>query len=461
MPSALAIVGVVICLSLLEGVWTWLLATAAAEVSDQSAQPPYLLIGLVVFGAWFAARSTTVARVPLHRRRWILAGGGIALACAAGTIQAGLLHPLQLVLGTFEPDYRGAGMVVLIAVTYLWGRGLALGSRVNRARILNHIGVSASGLVLILLFLPLTQTVGQLGMPAVIISFLLSLAALLTEQLAGAESRRLTRLQWASLGAGVSLALIVVASIFAGIFGQGLVVGGQALSRVGRFISPVTDAVLLAAGYLAYYLTLLFSWLATVFGSDPEAVNRAMQEAQERQPRFENEAAESPPEILTALVAIFCTLLFAAIAIALFHRLAGRIGRQPEDFVVEAHTHLPGPGARDRLRSALDWLRRRDAERADEDPRSAIRRHYRSFQTMLARAQLPRRVQQTPREYEQVVARALPPSREPAGALTDAYTVARYAGPAEPLPDPAGVGAALNRVRDALRSSDERIGPSS
>src|SRR5438132_5770512 len=123
--SALAVIGVVLCLSLLEGTWGWLLASAAAEVSDQVSPPPFLVIGLILFIAWFVARATVIAQVPLDTRRWILTGGGVVLAAAAGTIQAGLIHPLQLVLGRYEPDYRGAGVAVLVVVAYLWGRGLA------------------------------------------------------------------------------------------------------------------------------------------------------------------------------------------------------------------------------------------------------------------------------------------------------------------------------------------------
>lgn len=453
MPSALAVIAVVFCLSLLEGVWAWLLSTAAAEVAGQE-RPPFLVIGLILFVAWFSARATAIARVPLDQRRWMLAGGGIVLALVAGTVAAGLLHPLQLLFGTFEPDYRGAGIVVVLLVAYLWGRGLALGSRVNRQRILNHVVISASALVLLLLFLPLTQTVRQLGMGAVILSFLLSLAALLTEQLAGAESRRFTRMQWTSLSSGVAMILVVAGAIFAGIFAEGLILTGQLLAGMGRLVSPVANAVLLAAGYLAYYFTLLFSWLAAVFGADPEAVTRAMQEAQERQQRIETDPIQqSPPEILTAFVAISLTLIFGAVAILIYSRLVRRVGRQTEDFVVEARAHVRGPGARDRLRSALDWLTQRDSERYD-NPREAIRRHYRAFQILMARAELPRRESQTPREFEDAVGAALPPTREPVGEVTDAYTLARYAGPTQPLPDPEAVGAAVGRVREALRESD-------
>ena len=66
MPNAFAVIGVVVCLSLMEGVWTWLLASAAAEVVD-AARPPFLFIGVVLFAAWFAARATAVARGHLRR----------------------------------------------------------------------------------------------------------------------------------------------------------------------------------------------------------------------------------------------------------------------------------------------------------------------------------------------------------------------------------------------------------
>ena len=106
------------------------------------------------------------------------------------------------------------------------------------------------------------------------------------------------------------------------------------------------------------------------------------------------------------------------------------------------------------MRAALDWLTRRDGEPATHDPRETIRRHYRAFQTLMARAELPRRADQTPLEFELAVAAALPPSREPVEELTDAYAIARYAGPAEPVPDPQAAGAAVARVREVLQQSN-------
>ena len=113
MPNALAVIGVALCLSLLEGIWGWLFIAAAAEVSDQ-APPPFLFIGLILFIAWLAARVTAVAHVPTDQRRWLLTGAGIALAATSATIAAGRVHPLQLLVGSYDPDYRGVGVVVLV-----------------------------------------------------------------------------------------------------------------------------------------------------------------------------------------------------------------------------------------------------------------------------------------------------------------------------------------------------------
>src|SRR5438067_1739357 len=143
MASALGLIGVILAVSLLEGLWTWLLVAAISEVATQ-VYPPLLLLSLISFGAWLSARLLAVANVAIERRRVILITGGLALALVAATMHAGLLHPLQLVFGRYTPDYRGAGITLLLVVAYLWGRGLSLAGIVTRERVLNHIGVSAT-----------------------------------------------------------------------------------------------------------------------------------------------------------------------------------------------------------------------------------------------------------------------------------------------------------------------------
>src|SRR5207245_7004023 len=131
---------------------------AWAEVAGQS-NPSMGFVGLILFGAWLSARLLAMNHVSVDRQRWVLIGGGIALALMAGTIQAGVLIPLQLIIGSYTPDLRGAGVVLLMLVAYLWGRGLALATDLNRDRVIGHIALSASALAAVLVFLPLTTAV--------------------------------------------------------------------------------------------------------------------------------------------------------------------------------------------------------------------------------------------------------------------------------------------------------------
>src|SRR5581483_4018662 len=162
MASGLAVLATALCVSLIEGLWAWLLASAVAEVAGQQ-HPSLGFVGFVLFAAWLGSRVTGLAGMPVDRRRWLLAGGGAALALAAGTIQSGLLLPLQLLFGHYEPDLRGAGIVLLLMVTYLWARGLALANGTSRERVIGHIAVASSALAAVLVFLPLTTAVRTLG----------------------------------------------------------------------------------------------------------------------------------------------------------------------------------------------------------------------------------------------------------------------------------------------------------
>jgi hypothetical protein len=240
----------------MEGVWAWLLAASISEVAGQ-VHPPIAAIGSALFAGWITARSADLAGLSIEQRRWLLVGGGLGLSLVAGTVHAGLLQPLQLFFGHQDPDYRGAGIIVVLLTVYLWGRGLALAPRINRARVLNHIGVSASALVAVLVFLPLVDVVQRAGLGAVLACFLLAIAALLLDQLAGVESRQLTRLHWASIAAGSAILLLLGGAVVAGVFSSGaLGMVGVAAGRLGRFALPVTDSILLGAGYLAHYMAL-------------------------------------------------------------------------------------------------------------------------------------------------------------------------------------------------------------
>lgn len=452
MAGAIVTFAVVLCVSFLEGSWAWLLAAATSEVADQ-VYPSAAAIGLALFGAWIAARILAVANVSLVRRRWALAGGGLALALAAGTIQAGLVHPLQLVFGQYTPDYRGAGLVMVLLAAYLWGRGLWLAGRVTRERLLNHITVSASALVLVLVFLPLTDAVRRLGLGVVIASFLLAVTALLLHELAQVEWRQLTPLQWASVAALNLLLLVIAGWALTGAFtSPALGLLGQLTRGLARAIAPVTDMVLLGAGYMAHYLAMLFRWLGETFGGDPEVIVRNFQRAEEQRPRFEQDPTQGPPEILATMVAVFLTLLFAWAVVAIYVRLVRGRRAAGDEEIYEVRMPAGHGGLGSAMRAAFARLSHlRSREGAAQDAREAIRRHYRSFQALMARADLPRGSSQTPREYQTQVSGALPAAAPAVSHITDAYVLARYAPPETELPDAASVGTAVRDVRTALR----------
>ncbi len=456
MPSVVGALGAAVCVSLLEGAWTWLLAAALSEVAGQVAPSP-IYQGGVLFASWFSARSLEIADVDLVLRRRILVLGGIALALVAGTMQSGLIFPTQLVFGRPNPDFRGAGIAVVLLSAYLWGRGLALARGIDRDRVGNHVAVSATGLIVVLMFLPLTTTVQRDGMLVVGISFLLGTASLTFLQIAGTESRRLTPFQWATLIAATSVILTVASAVITGAFSFArLDVLRAAFSAAARWASPVTDAILLAAGHAAEYLVHLIRALGQLFGVDQEIVRRSMERAEQERPQFDpNEATGSPPEIMTLFVAVLLSAIALAVIVWAYYQLVGR-RRSRDARASRERVRVSGPNPLGALRSALGrlWHPGEGDGRVPADPRAAIRHHYRRFQTLLARADLPRRASQTPQEYQRALRPELRHSETQLVEITDAYVLARYAPEDVQLPDAERVGAAVDELRAALRNQD-------
>src|SRR5947207_3143839 len=60
---AIALLTVVLMASWLEGLWTWLLAAAIAEVDGQTA-PSLAFLGLVIFLSWLASRALSLVSSP-------------------------------------------------------------------------------------------------------------------------------------------------------------------------------------------------------------------------------------------------------------------------------------------------------------------------------------------------------------------------------------------------------------
>jgi hypothetical protein len=454
MPSAIAIVGLVICLSLLESLWTWLLVAAISEVAGQ-VHPPLLVLTGVSILAWIAARALALVELPLERRRFALVGGGLILAFAAATIHSGLTHPGQLIFGTYTPDMRGAGITLLVVTAYLWARGLRLAGRLGREQVINHVGVSAAGLFVILVFLPLTDAIQRLGLTIVVCSFLVSVAALLLIQLAGVETRRLSRLHWLGVAGGASLLVLIASTILTGAFSAesvGLI--GDVARAVTSRMSPVTDAVLLAAGYLAQ-LEFNFIQMARSLFSREELQNIPPGDIVPTPVLPDGDPTPRAPEILVVIAGVAVIAIFILLVAWIFYRLVGNRVTE-DDELTEDRGRAAGPGLLGMLRDAFGRFGQREPDDlvGVEARRAAIRRHYRAFQNLMARSGLPRGEGQTPREFQSSLRSVLSEADPAVEELTQAYVVARYAQPDADVPDPAPLEASVLRVRDALRARD-------
>ena len=454
MPSAIAVVGLVVCLSLLESLWTWLLVAAISEVAGQ-VHPPLLFLTATPVLAWALARSLLLADLPLERRRFILVGSGLVLAFAAATIHAGLVHPGSLIFGSYTPDLRGAGVTLLLVSAYLWARGLRLADRLGREQVINHVGVSAAGLAVVLVFLPLTDAIQVLGLVIVVASFLVAVASLLLIQLAGVQSRQLSRLHWAGVAIGASTLVLLASALLAGAFSrESLGIVGEAMRAAARVMMPPVEALLLAAGYGAQLTFNAIQFFGSLFGQDPET--RTQNPSPVATPTLpEGAATANAPDILAVIAGVGVISLFLIVAIWLFYRLVGIRVRDDED-VIQDRAHASGPGLLGLLRGALGrWGQREpDDLAALEERRAAIRRHYRTFQNLMARAGLPRTDAQTPREFQAALTTSVPAATPAVEELTRAYVVARYAESNAELPDPMLVGESVHRVREALQSRE-------
>jgi hypothetical protein len=446
------VLGAVACL---EGLWVWLLTAALAQIEGQGAPSLFALIAVIPF-AWVLARVLWLAGVSTARRRTILVGGGLGLALAAATIQSGLAVPLALVLAHPDPDYRGSAVALGFLVAYLWARGLALAGTATRRHVVNHVLVSTFVLANILLVFPLAGPVREAGTSVVVGAFFAAVIGLLLVQTAETESRELTKTQWLGLCALAVTVMVVAAGLFTGVLASGLPADfGNLLGRGARVALPVTDAVLIAVGYAAHYLTLFFLYLRNLYGTDPEAAQRVQREAEQSRFRLQDDGTYGPPEIMTIAAVLIVVGLLVWWLVHVLSRLVAAADQQQRSPDVESRSSLRDGTLLDGLREALghlpglggltDGLSGRGAE---------IRRHYRRFEALMARADLPRTASQTAVEYQRQLAAVLPSAAAPLETISEVYTLARYSEPAISLPDPAVMEEAVRNVRTALQAAD-------
>ena len=459
MTRALALILVVLSCSSLEGLWVWLLSATLSELDGQIS-PSLIFLCLIPFSSWLAARLLSTSGISQTVRRSALVWGGLALSLAAATVHAGLNVPLQFVLGHQDPDYRGSATALGLLVSYLWARGLFLAIRVDRGQVMSHVWIATFLLGNILVVLPLTKRVQESGLEVVGASFFAALIALLLVQLADTESHQIRKAHWIGLSAAAALAILVAAGLFTGVLASGFPPEiGRGLKLLGGLATPVTNWVLLGIGYLAEYTTLLFLWLRYVYAGDPAAVERSQQEAEGARLRFNTEGPYGPPEIMTLAAVAFVVLVVMLFAVHVISRLVQLGDRRTTDSVRQSRRSTRGLAA-DGIRSALSWLPGFGPTAHGLAGRAAeIRRLYRAFQALMARASLPRGAAETAQEFQRTVSRALPASSDAVATITSAYTLARYADAGASLPDPAIVAAAISEVRASLQAEDRAPRP--
>ncbi|MBI4214180.1 MAG: DUF4129 domain-containing protein [Chloroflexi bacterium] len=451
MTRVIALILVVLACSALEGLWVWLLATTLSEVDGQIA-PSLLFLLALPFSSWLTSRLLATSKISAAVRRSALVWGGLGLAVLAATVHAGLQVPVQFVLGQRDPDYRGSATALGILVGYLWARGLFLSAQVNRGQVMSHISISVFLLANILLLLPLTNSVQEFGLEVVGASFFSALVALLLVQLADTESHQVRKAHWFGLAAAAAVAMLLVTAVFTGVLSSGIPQDvGRALGQAGSIATPVTNGILLGIGYLAEYVTYFFLWLRYLFTGDPDVVERSQREAEAARPRFNTDGPYGVPEIMTLAAAAFIIALLILFAAHVMSRLVERGERRALDSIRERRRSTRGLAA-EGVRSALGWLPGFGPADGLAGRAAEIRRHYRAFQALMARASFPRAAAETASEFQASVTRSLPATRPAVATITGAYTLARYADSSTPLPDPSTVAEAVAEVRTTLQA---------
>jgi hypothetical protein len=275
-------------------------------------------------------------------------------------------------------------------------------------------------------------------------------------QLAGVESRKWSRVHWASVAGGACALVLLSGSLLTGTFSpESIGLLGQGARAAGRTVTPVTDALFLAGGYLAQLGSDGILWIEQVTGVDPNVILENVRSEEGNRPQFDPlDPNDGPPAIMTLSVVFFLTVMFLWTAAWIYYRLVYRRSHEDDDEVLEERVGGGSGGLRGLLRGLMDRFGSPEDDGLGSDAQAAIRRHYRAFQTMMVRAGVGRRDGQTPQEYERQLASFLPTAEVSLEELTAAYVVARYAEPDAALPDAKELGLAVERIRDALRAQD-------
>ncbi len=397
-----------------------------------------LLIGAVLAGAlagWATDRWATE-----RQARWTsaLAGGALALWAAKGAAGggAGLLDGwgrLAAALLAFEQPGSGLPYLTLLGTLYVFWRGERLPGQDSGgiSRVFWRASVALMAIIGASTLLGLLRGTGGLrATTGLLVFFGAGLLSMALGRLLDPLDGNAARLGWR--GTVTLLAAIAL------VLGGGLLLGGAFGGQGAQVLRMAVAAVLLVATVLLAPLLILLAavigWIARALDFSALAQTMAQVQNTEALRRLDpGDMAALPPWLgipLRVLIIILPLLLVLALVL-----LVRRRRREPSAAVEERESLWSWGALANDLRDLFAGLRRAPADEGltgalarlrGSDPASRIRRRYIRLLLLGERRERPRRLEQTPREYEPVAAEGLGDAAPAVAGLTAAYERARY-----------------------------------
>src|SRR5574341_1535610 len=452
LPSLLLRAAVAVMAVAWLGLWVrWLVRLAAQDGLRFAPDFTALLMLAIVGSVALAARLTLHSRLPLPLARFFVAAVGLIAIAGAQEAMYGQRFPAEYFFSLVDWTiaFVPPELIVLGASIYLMWKGLSLGrDEMPHATIVrNFYDGFAALLVLFVLnhFNPLL-TAGEAFLP-VLVFFATGLSAL-----ALSSFERARRQQGAVTGIWLALNrywLATAASVVGGLVLLGLIITALVAPQSFAAFSPVRDALAPyfepVAGLLALLVSAIaapfFAFYNALFGRAANASTPPTSVAGTRAPPVGLTPAEVEQAMLGRWIMTIVVVLGLFLLVAWFG--ARRFRRRSEGLTDETRESI---ASRELLMGQLKRLfsRSRPAPALpippylpltgpSADPRLIIRRAY---QAMLAWAQtiiLPRAPSQTPIQFAERLARAVPEGEDAIKSLTAAYLRARYAAEAPSL----------------------------
>jgi hypothetical protein len=359
------------------------------------------------------------------------------------------IHTGQVLGDTFANP--GTIVVAILAVIYLWWRGIMLGQSTSYFRdIYRSFILGMIALIVLIIFWQISAASGRFAKPGpgiglnVIAFFFFGLMAVAVchfytmrstmprEEAALTSVRRWLPIMLGVIG-GVVLIGFGVASLMSSDF-LGSV--GHGLNVVGGFLGKIFNYIVIPIIYLAEGLVKIFMWfLNLIRGSQAEQPaetgNMTMPQIPGTEPGKLSPAVTETIKWVVIAIIIGVIIFILAKAISRFQR------RRAREEIEEIRESLwSWRGLRDDLKLFFNMMGQRFKRKAPAEPRYRfdenatgrldVREIYRYLQWEAGRSGIARRRHETADEYKGRLERFVPDGSAPLNSLTDLYKSVRY-----------------------------------